>query len=116
MTTRLPVELLEAVFREAAAQQLDTSPWNAAALQLVSRETRDWVRPVLFYVLFVRFPPPGSHNSSSLEFFYHLLANPTAAPRIHVQHVVIVAPPGVRAVAFQELGQYCTLETLQRRF
>ena len=56
MSTPLPIELLEDVFRTATVQQLDTSPRDAADLQLVSRETREWVLPVLFSVLVIRIP------------------------------------------------------------
>jgi len=92
MCTLLPVELLQDVFRAAAAQQIDTNPRGAAALQLISRETRELVRPVLFLVLIIRVPPSDSSKTPSLEFFHHLLLNPFSAPRAYVQHIVIIAP------------------------
>ena len=102
METRLPVELLEDVFREAAAQQLDTSPRNAAALQLISRETRDWVLPILFSVLVVHFPPFYSPQTPSLKFFCHLIDNPSAAPRAHVRHLMIITSIVARLNEFWE--------------
>jgi len=106
MSTPLPIELLEDVFRTATVQQLDTSPRDAADLQLVSRETREWVLPVLFSVLVIRIPSLDSPKTPSMGFFHHLLINPSATPRAHVQHMVIIASPGARIEESEEAAHF----------
>jgi len=106
MSTPLPIELLEDIFRKATAQQLDTSPRDAAALQLVSRETREWVLPVLFSVLVFHLPPFNSPKTPSLEFFHHLLVNSSAVPRAYVQHIVIIPSLGARVGQYEESARF----------
>jgi len=91
--TRLPIELLQVIFRHAVTSQLDTNPRCAAELQLVSRETQSWLLPSLFRVLVVYWPYFGTYTTPSLTFFFRLLANPCAPPRAFVRHVIILHGP-----------------------
>ena len=100
----LPIELVVEILQLAAAVQLGSDPQSAADLQLVSRETRSSLYPVLFYTLCIHWPTEYDDITKSIIFLQRLLANPSTPARAYVQHIVFIMPlrPDLRAILWPE--------------
>jgi len=91
---KLPLEIVGLILEQLTRDLRQSSLRSAAELQLVSRRTRAWVLPTLFYVLIVYLPEgrmPMVRKSSSLAFLIGLLENQQSPPRRHIRHIVLTA-------------------------
>jgi len=87
----LPLELVGQILEVAVRSHRDIDMRWAAALQLVSRATRQQLLAPLFYVFVVDWPVFGEPRSASYTMLLNLVQNPATAARAHVRHIVLVA-------------------------
>jgi len=104
MTTEahpITVDLIRLLLEQAARDGLDEDPQFALALQLISRDVRQWLLPVLYRAFPVRAPGVVSHNgeedygdglrapypSPSIAFLLQMISDPAAPPRRHIRHI-----------------------------
>ncbi|KAH7097882.1 hypothetical protein BKA62DRAFT_773911 [Auriculariales sp. MPI-PUGE-AT-0066] len=85
--TALPLELIQPIFERTTRELLLAQPAAAVAFQLVSRTTRRWLLPIIYYVFEVRLPAALNGITPSLTFFCNLGAEAEVRP--HIKHVVL---------------------------
>jgi len=102
----ITVDLIRLLLEQAARDGLDDEPQFAVSLQLISRDVRQWLLPVLYRAFSVRPPGLMSHNgeedygdgihapypSPSIAFLLQMISDPAAPPRRHIRHICFFDP------------------------
>ena len=107
---QLPLEIVGPILEHLTRDLRQSSLRSAAALQLVSRRTRAWVLPTLFYVYVVYLPKTQlsmARKWSSLAFLIGLIENQQSPPRRHIRHIVFTTSENrysFSTVPFSPLG------------